>query len=147
MHTVKHTEQHNLCMSHSYSDYMTCKHQIGLDYIPCKQFIQNCHLEGHISECKSAHVNQASSLSPCLLAATFLHVWPHTSSCTVNLSQAKKGDLSCSLPVSTDFKVNLGYLNKWLHKPRLEEPLVYKGVRCFFSANYILTAEIIYTRS
>lgn len=43
-------------------------------------------------------------------AATFLQVWPHTGSCTVNLSQAKKGDLPCSLPVSTDVKVNLGGL-------------------------------------
>lgn len=89
-------------------------------------------------------------------AATFLQVWPHTGSCTVNLSQAEKGDLPCSLPVSTDVKVNLGDLNKRLHNPgtllppcqlhRLEEASCLQwGWGFFFRANYILTTENIYT--
>ncbi len=63
----------------------------------------------------------------------------------MNLSQAKKGDLPCSLPVNTDVKVNLEDLNNRLCDPGTlplllsaakirGSPLVYKKVRVSFLA-------------
>lgn len=89
-------------------------------------------------------------------AATFLQVWPHTGSCTVNLSQAKKGDLPCSLPVSTDVKVNLEDLNNQLRDPGTLSPplsaaqirgslLFTRGVGFLLDCNHICSKENIYT--
>lgn len=86
----------------------------------------------------------------------YLQVWPHTGSCTVNLSWVKKGDLPCSLPVSADVKVNLGdSLNNRLQDPgtvpppsqlhRLEEASCLQGHRrASFLAATISTANWIF---
>lgn len=87
------------------------------------------------------------------LAATFLPVWPHTGSCTVNLSRTKKGDLLRSLPVSTDVKVNLG--DSLNNLPPLLSDTQIKGSLLFtraswgfsFSCNRIFSKDNINTEN